>query len=267
MKAAILPLHPAPVGESLGEMARWGDMPGRKRLWCAAAATILALHCGAALALIWRADQETPPPSVPAAAMMIDLEPLPPAPPPQSRPQAEPPRVEPEKLDLKPVEKAEAVLPKPQPKPKPRPQPKVEIPPEPKPQPTAKPEENTQPQVTPAAAQKADAPTPAAPPAPPSNAVPTWQGALRAHLEKHKRYPSSAQARRQEGVVYVRFAMNREGMVLWSKLERGSGTARLDDEAVELVSRAQPLPPPPADVPGDAVEIVAPVQFFLRNGG
>lgn len=115
--------------------------------------------------------------------------------------------------------------------------------------------------------EEAAAPTTtSAPPAPQvsTNAPDTWEGRVLAQLNKHRRYPRIAQARRQQGVPYIRFVIDREGMVLSVHLERSSGIALLDREAVALPKRAQPLPKPPDDRPGDTIELVAPVEFLLR---
>lgn len=104
-----------------------------------------------------------------------------------------------------------------------------------------------------------------APPAPQaSNARPTWEGAVLAALHKAKRYPREASFRRQQGVPYIRFVMNRVGKVLSSRLERSSGFRALDDEAVALPKRASPLPKPPEGVMGDTIELVVPVEFFMK---
>ena len=43
-----------------------------------------------------------------------------------------------------------------------------------------------------------------------------------------------------------------------------SGWAALDEEARDLIRRAQPLPPVPADYPGETLDLVVPVVFSLR---
>ena len=121
------------------------------------------------------------------------------------------------------------------------------------------------PQAAPQQAAVAAAPQAGATPAPPSAALPTWKGQLLRHLERHKRYPSEAQRARQEGVTYVRFTMSRDGRVLAARVERASGVDALDREGLELLQRAQPLPPLPSDQPGESLEIVVPIQFFLRR--
>lgn len=122
-----------------------------------------------------------------------------------------------------------------------------------------------------AAAETPPAPettAPASRPAPPAAsaavAALTWQGRLVAHLERRKRYPAEARARRLQGVAYVRFTMDRQGRVLSAALEHSSGHAALDRETLALLQRAQPLPAPPAETPGERITLTVPVEFFTR---
>ncbi|SHL52846.1 protein TonB [Sphingobium sp. YR657] len=116
----------------------------------------------------------------------------------------------------------------------------------------------------------APAPEPAAAPAhttPAANSAPdSWEGQVLAALSKERRYPNAARVRRQQGVPYIRFVMDRSGRVLSCRLERSSGYAALDREAVALPNRAQPLPRPPADRRGETIELVVPVEFFMTTG-
>lgn len=106
-------------------------------------------------------------------------------------------------------------------------------------------------------------------PAPPARQVSsdkaTWEGLVLAALDKVKRYPREAQFRRQQGVPYIRFVIDRSGKVLSSSLEKTSGVRSLDDEAVALPKRAQPLPKPPEDRKGETIELVVPVEFFVGD--
>lgn len=236
----------------------------RAGLWTISSSAMMALHAGVlAVSVLWHPsfDQAAPP-----AAMMIELAPVaaPAAPPSEMAPGVEQQAARPEERKIeepKPepvVKKAEVALPKP--KPKPQVKPPVEAPPAEKVI-----EQTTAPVASEApAAPRNTAPAPGLPSPVPSNVVPTWQGVLRAHLERYKRYPAAAQARRQEGVSTVRFVMDRQGAVLSARLERGSGYSRLDDESLEMLNRAQPLPLPPPEIAGDKIELVVPVQFFLR---
>jgi protein TonB len=92
-----------------------------------------------------------------------------------------------------------------------------------------------------------------------SNAVPTWEAALLGQLQQARRMPPSA---RMRGVVLLRFTMDRDGKVLASKIEKGSGDENLDQEALAALQRAQPLPEPPAEVPGNPLDLIVPVDFF-----
>lgn len=93
--------------------------------------------------------------------------------------------------------------------------------------------------------------------------IATWQGPLLAHLEAHKRYPLVAQERGDQSVVYLRFAMDRQGKVLSFSLEKSSGLAGLDQETLGLIQRSQPQPSP--SITGSVIELVIPVQFELRQ--
>lgn len=93
----------------------------------------------------------------------------------------------------------------------------------------------------------------------------TWQGALLAQLEKFKRYPSDAMADHQEGVPTVTFSMDRKGHVLSVTLANSSGHPLLDQEAVALPRRAQPLPIPPDSVEGDPITLTVPVEFYIHQ--
>jgi protein TonB len=82
-----------------------------------------------------------------------------------------------------------------------------------------------------------------------------------AHLERLKRYPAGARARREEGTAYVRFSIDANGNVRSAQLARSSGHAELDAAVLALVRRASPVPAPP---PGAPQDITAPVRFTIR---
>lgn len=249
-------------------------------LWGASFGLVLALHGAVAAAAIgW--SNASPPPTPPPAALILDLAPLPTAPavtqteippgPEQVQAAAPPPEPEPEPERIErppPVEKAAVALPPPKPRVQPRreppPQPVRERPPEPEASPLPPAPVTTAPQAAPVEAAVAAAPLSAPPSPTTANAMQTWQSLLRAQLERFKRYPASAQARRQQGVTYLRFVMDREGQVLSFRIERGSGIAALDEETLALIQRAQPLPKPPPGVGGATLELVVPVEFYMR---
>lgn len=97
-----------------------------------------------------------------------------------------------------------------------------------------------------------------------STARQLWQSILQAHLEKRKRYPRMAKLKRQQGVPWVTFTMDRKGNVMDVSLFKASGIAALDKEVIDLVKRAEPLPIPPTEVKGNPLTMAVPVAFFIQ---
>jgi protein TonB len=87
---------------------------------------------------------------------------------------------------------------------------------------------------------------------------------LAAWLERHKRYPSHARKMRQEGIVRVRFVIDRSGKVISHRIEASSGHSALDQAASELLRRASPMPAIPASMGRSRLEIVVPIAYRLR---
>jgi periplasmic protein TonB len=93
-------------------------------------------------------------------------------------------------------------------------------------------------------------------------AIARWQKAVVAHLARFQRYP--AQANGATGIVNLSFSMDRQGHVLNSQIVKSSGSAVLDAEALSLLTRAAPLPAPPAAVPDSDLTFILPIRFGLR---
>ncbi|MFT8645752.1 MAG: energy transducer TonB, partial [Gluconacetobacter sp.] len=91
----------------------------------------------------------------------------------------------------------------------------------------------------------------------------TWQGELLVRLEQYKRYPAESQARHEEGIAMLRFVMDRKGHVLSARISSSSHHATLDEETLALLHRAEPLPVPPDGIPGDAITLTVPIEFYL----
>jgi protein TonB len=93
----------------------------------------------------------------------------------------------------------------------------------------------------------------------PAPAIASWHQAVVARLERFQRYP--AQAKGATGVANLSFSIDRQGHVLNSQIIKSSGSAVLDAEALSLMTRAAPLPPPPAAVPDTDLTFVLPIRF------
>jgi protein TonB len=94
--------------------------------------------------------------------------------------------------------------------------------------------------------------------------APNYVAQLFAALERHKTYPHEARFRRAQGVAMLRFRMRRDGTVVGYRLERSAGDPALDEAVLAMIQRASPLPAPPAELPGEPIELTVPVRFGLR---
>lgn len=228
--------------------------------WLCSFAAVLALHGAAAAAALWWPGRDPlQPQALPTAAVMVELAPTPQAPPapPQEVPpgpaQREQHRAATQTRPVPPVAQAEAELP----------------PPTPAPSPSAP----ADPMEVAATLAPPDLPAPAAASfaAPQTvsgrrdDAVAQWQNLLLGHLEKFRRYPRQAQRLNQQGVAYVRFAVDRSGAVSQIRIGRSSGYPALDAGTLETVRLAAPVPSPPAAIEGDPVDVMVPVAFFIRR--
>jgi periplasmic protein TonB len=82
-------------------------------------------------------------------------------------------------------------------------------------------------------------------------------------LAHNKRYPPEAVSRGEHGTVIVSFTLDREGQLIDSQVKQTSGSAILDQAAIELVKRSQPFPPLPSDYSGARIQLRLPVTFKL----
>ncbi|MGH6769404.1 MAG: energy transducer TonB family protein [Xanthobacteraceae bacterium] len=95
-----------------------------------------------------------------------------------------------------------------------------------------------------------------------SNAIPTWRNEVIARLERNKRFPAGAGNDR--GIAQVDFSIDRQGRVIASRIIKTSGSSALDRAALDMITRAQPFPPPPAALRGAEIRLTVPVRFNMR---
>jgi protein TonB len=251
------------------------------RRWAVSALVVMLAHAAIVAATIkWREEAES---AEPAAAIVIDFSPVPVAPSPQ--PTDVPPgpeQVMSEAVPLRPTETPQEQVAEEKLEKQPLDEPPPEVTPAPNPEVAVPPPAPTETQQVPPQQPRPFAPTtsmpqavaqerasvPAAPmqgqPAPKSSALPSWTSKIAALLERNKRYPPAAQSRRQEGIAQVLFRLDRQGKVIASRVLSSSGAAALDAEALALLQRAQPFPPPPPELPGPYVELTVPIRFNLK---
>jgi protein TonB len=193
--------------------------------WLACGVVVLFAHAGIAAALIeWRESIEEG--EVGTDAIVVEFQP--------EQREIEPTPAPFEKVEVKeeplPEQQSEAML---APKPEPLPEPPHE--------------------ETPAVAPR---------PVQARAVVATWRNQIVTILERNKRYPPEARARGEQGVTRLAFSIDSQGRLLSSRIVTSSGSAVLDAETLALVQRAQPYPPPPAELAGS--EMTVPVSFSIR---
>ena len=84
-----------------------------------------------------------------------------------------------------------------------------------------------------------------------------------AALVEHRVYPPELMRAHVEGIVRVRFTIDREGHVLSAELAESSGHAGLDQAALTVLQRASPLPPIPESMGLERLTITLPIEFSL----
>ncbi len=262
-------------------------MPGRQfARWMGAAVVVVMLHAAAGAFSLMR-WQEPVEPDDPDGAVVIELAPLPVA-------------TESNTPDLAPGPVAEETPPEtppfqPEEQPKTEETPKVEespLAPEPevtlpKPEPVVEKEPEKEPEAKPIEAEPAppvettNVPLMTAPPkveAPPapaaaprmamtpqhSRARATWTKELVIHVNRFKRYPDEARRDKTQGEVDLEFTMDRQGRIVSSRVAKSSGSPALDAEAINVVTRASPLPVPPSDMAGETFTLLLPIKFRFR---
>lgn len=240
--------------------------------WSLCAAAILLLHGGVAYAIVnWRDPVEDMPP---AGSIAVELE-------------AQPVSTTEEETDLAPAPpqvQSEAATPQPVAPPE---EPEIEVPQAPKPEVAvtasvpkdiveekkqdekpveirkSKEQERTPapttsaPQAQKKVAKRNAAPAQAMPSAASASALASWRSRLFAHLNAHKR-PNN-----DRGTAVLGFTVDANGRVLGPRIVRSSGSSSLDQDAMALLQRANPVPPPPPGS-GARISIVLPVLYNSR---
>jgi len=283
------------IGETAIPAKRQGDgtvMGARQEMlrWGGCLLLVLLAHAaGAASLLDW--SKPVPPMEPLPPAIMIDLSmpqpapsppqqaaiepprPMPPVPPqPEMPPQPEVPKVEMPKVESevalaqrKPDKpKVEKKKPKRKPKPVETPRPVPQITEKAEQQAAAAPSKSAdQAQSQESRESAAKKQESAASAAASAQAKLTWESQVAAHLIKFKRSPRMRY--RQPMTTYVQVAIDRQGQVLSLHIIRSSGDDRLDEAAMAMIDRANPLPAPPPDYEDTRLKSInLPVVFTPR---
>lgn len=98
-----------------------------------------------------------------------------------------------------------------------------------------------------------------------ANARSSYGKLLGSEFARHKKYPTVARVRGWQGTVLIQLQIDAEGHVSDPVISQGSGKTMLDDQALETVKKALPLPPPPTLLRGKPFTIAVPIVFRLET--
>lgn len=117
----------------------------------------------------------------------------------------------------------------------------------------------------PAAPAPVPAPVVIAKAAPDSSLLDSYGKQLSSLIARYQRYPRIAQLRGWQGTAQVQLFVSAEGRMVNTVILRSSGFEVLDDQALEMVQQAAPLPQPPEALRGREFTVMVPIVFKLND--
>lgn len=82
-------------------------------------------------------------------------------------------------------------------------------------------------------------------------------------LNRHKEYPAALKKEKQQGTVVLQFMIDKSGKVISSGIRKSSGNGALDQAALEMLAKADPLPAIPDSMRRDQLSLAIPVEYSL----
>ncbi|MCR6572043.1 energy transducer TonB family protein [Campylobacter insulaenigrae] len=97
--------------------------------------------------------------------------------------------------------------------------------------------------------------------------IQSYQALLMAHLLKFQKYPQQALLEKQEGQVSIKVIINEHGNVILKDIKKYSSHTILNNEALDLITRASPLPKPPKEMlqNNNKITFVLPINYNIRE--
>ena len=116
-----------------------------------------------------------------------------------------------------------------------------------------------------AALPPAPAPVIAAKATPDSALLDSYGKTLSSLIARYQRYPHVAQLRGWQGTTQIRLFVSAAGRMVNAVILRSSGFEVLDNQALEMVQQAAPLPQPPEALRGRKFTVMVPIVFKLND--
>ena len=91
----------------------------------------------------------------------------------------------------------------------------------------------------------------------------TWQKELIAHLDKHKRYPTDRSQKSAE--IQICFTSTGRGTCSRPTSRRVRAIPSLDEAALAMVRRSDPVPAPPPLIADEGLSFTLPVIFRIKG--
>jgi protein TonB len=86
---------------------------------------------------------------------------------------------------------------------------------------------------------------------------------LIAWLNQYKNYPATLKKKKQQGVVTLKFTINKKGQLLSASVHKSSGYPLLDKAALDILDKASPMPAIPNSIPRDQLTLIIPLEYSL----
>lgn len=95
-----------------------------------------------------------------------------------------------------------------------------------------------------------------------TDALSVYKAELRAMIDKNKFYPALSKRLGQTGTVVVAFTLLKDGNIVDVRIEKPSKYDRLNDSALEAVTKVKRFKPLPQEVADGKMDITVPVKFI-----
>lgn len=95
-----------------------------------------------------------------------------------------------------------------------------------------------------------------------TDALSVYKAELRAMIDKNKFYPALSKRLGQTGTVVVGFTLLKDGNIVDVRIEKPSKYDRLNDSALEAVTKVKRFKPLPQEVADGRMDITVPVKFL-----